>query len=181
LCIGAYLNLRSKLAAIVCCRKLEFYPIAAEYLQYTSDFAVEFQIQRALESAASTCARDPGLPIGGHDGDGRNKTQPVRLSMHTTIIRKGKQVKHTNLVAMGVAFCAAMLIPRWHTLSCPKLNETRGSSSGSPSHASADVSCQRGGLQHAVRLYLAAQAKGDISILRLPTVSATREHEARQH
>lgn len=29
------------------------------------------------------------------------------------------------------------------------------------------VSCQRGGLQHAVRLYLAAQAKGDISILPL--------------
>jgi hypothetical protein len=50
LCIGAYLNLRSKLAAIVCCRKLEFYPIAAEYLQHTSDFAVEFPIQKAWES-----------------------------------------------------------------------------------------------------------------------------------
>src|SRR6185436_11311991 len=31
------------------------------------------------------------------------------------------------------------------------------------------VSCQRGGLQHAVRLYLAAQAKGDFSELPLAT------------
>jgi hypothetical protein len=51
--ICACLNLRSKLAAIVCYRKLEFYPIAAEYLQYTSDFAVEFPIQKALESGGN--------------------------------------------------------------------------------------------------------------------------------
>jgi hypothetical protein len=50
LCIGACLNLRSKLAAIACYRKLEFHPIVAEYLQYTSDFAVEFPIQKAMES-----------------------------------------------------------------------------------------------------------------------------------
>jgi hypothetical protein len=73
LCIGAYLNLRSKLDAIVCCRKLEFYPIAAEYMQYTSDFAVKSRFSRPWKAAASTCARDPGLPIGGHDATGGNR------------------------------------------------------------------------------------------------------------
>jgi hypothetical protein len=77
-------------------------------------------------------------------------------------------VKHTNLLTMCVALCAAMLIPALGHAQLPKAKAKPGDPPpGVQATQVPMVSCQRGGLQHAVRLYLAAQAKGDISILPL--------------
>lgn len=91
----------------------------------------------------------------------------VRL-VHTNTIRKGKPVNYKNSVTMCVALCAAMLIP---ALGYAQFAKPKPKPGDPPPGVQATqvpmVSCQRGGLQHAVRLYLAAQAKGDISILPL--------------
>lgn len=57
-------------------------------------------------------------------------------------------MKCTTLVYLSLALCGALLTPAL-------------------SHA--QVSCTRGGLQHAVDLYVAAQTKGDIAGLPLAT------------
>jgi hypothetical protein len=77
-------------------------------------------------------------------------------------------VKRTNFVTLCVALCAAMLIPALGLAQMPKAKPKPGDPPpGVQATQVPMVSCQRGGLQHAVRLYLAAQAKGDISILPL--------------
>jgi hypothetical protein len=69
---------------------------------------------------------------------------------------------------MCVALCAAMLIPALGPAQAPKAKAKPGDPPpGVQATQVPMVSCQRGGLQHAVRFYLAAQAKGDISILPL--------------
>lgn len=79
-------------------------------------------------------------------------------------------MKRTNLVTMCIALCAAMLFP---VLGQAQFAKAKPKPGDPPPGVQASqvpmVSCQRGGLQHAVRLYLAAQAKGDISILPLAT------------
>ncbi len=77
-------------------------------------------------------------------------------------------MKHTKLVTLCIALCAAMLIPALGHAQFPKAQAKPGDPPpGAQASQVPMVSCQRGGLQHAVRLYLAAQAKGDISILPL--------------
>ena len=61
---------------------------------------------------------------------------------------KGNPVKRTSLVYRYLALCVALI---------------------APGLSYAQVSCTRGGLQHAVDLYLAAQTKGDISGMPLAT------------
>jgi len=91
-------------------------------------------------------------------------------------------VKRTNLVIICIVVCAAMLIPAFNKAAMAQAPGP-GAKQGAPKQSAAPkpgapapgeqasqqpmVSCQRGGLQHAVRLYLAAQAKGDISVLPL--------------
>ena len=75
-------------------------------------------------------------------------------------------MKHTNLVKICIALCVAMSIPMLGQA------QTQPAAPGAPPRGTPAsqfpiVSCQRGGLQHAVRLYLEAQVKGDISILPL--------------
>jgi len=75
-------------------------------------------------------------------------------------------VKRTKLVMICAALCVAMSIPAAGLAQMPK----PGPGAPGPNVQASQfpvVSCQRGGLQHAVRLYLEAQAKGDISILPL--------------
>jgi hypothetical protein len=77
-------------------------------------------------------------------------------------------VKRTNLITMCIALCAAMLFPVLGQAQGAKAKPKPGDPPpGVQASQLPRVSCQRGGLQHAVRLYLAAQAKGDISILPL--------------
>jgi hypothetical protein len=80
-----------------------------------------------------------------------------------------------------VAICVAMLIPSLHQAAQAQTPGPGAPKTGPGAPAAKPgapgpgvqatqqpmVSCQRGGLQHAVRLYLAAQAKGDISVLPL--------------
>ncbi|MBN2339324.1 MAG: hypothetical protein JXP48_12375 [Acidobacteria bacterium] len=77
-------------------------------------------------------------------------------------------MKRTNLVTMCIALSAAMLFP---VLGQAQFAKAKPKPGDPPPGVQASqvpmVSCQRGGLQHAVRLYLAAQAKGDLSILPL--------------
>jgi hypothetical protein len=69
---------------------------------------------------------------------------------------------------MFVALCGVMLTPALGHAQLPKAKPKPGDPPpGVQAMQVPIVSCQRGGLQHAVRRYLAAQAKGDISILPL--------------
>ncbi|MFO7324082.1 MAG: hypothetical protein DIU62_000070 [Pseudomonadota bacterium] len=81
-------------------------------------------------------------------------------------------MKRTNLITTAAALCGALLAatvagaaqppaPQQGGIG-PGANEGRVQAAQRPT-----VSCQRGGLQHAVRLYLEAQTKGDISGLPL--------------
>jgi hypothetical protein len=75
-------------------------------------------------------------------------------------------MKRSSLIHVGLALCGALLasVPG-HAGQAPP-----GAQAQAPQAAQRPmVSCQRGGLQHAVRLYLAAQAKGDLSELPLAT------------
>ena len=77
-------------------------------------------------------------------------------------------MKRTNCLAICIALCVAMLIPALGYAQFAKPKPKPGDPPPGVQAAQVPmVSCQRGGLQHAVRLYLAAQAKGDISILPL--------------
>ena len=68
-------------------------------------------------------------------------------------------MKRNSLVYSLLALCGALL-PAIGQAAAPQ---------GPPATQRPMVSCTRGGLQHAVNLYLAAQAKGDISALPLAT------------
>jgi hypothetical protein len=95
------------------------------------------------------------------------------------------------------AICIAMLIPSLYQTAqaqtpgqgAPKVGAPKTGAAkpgtpgpGVPATQQPMVSCQRGGLQHAVRLYLAAQANGDISVLPLSNGFAYQEnYEVRRH
>src|SRR5690606_30562079 len=74
--------------------------------------------------------------------------------------RRDQSVKGSRLMTVGAALCGALLTSMF----------TQAGQAPAPAGAQANpapqatqrpmVSCQRGGLQHAVRLYLEAQAKG---------------------
>jgi len=99
----------------------------------------------------------------------------------THIHKGGNPVKRTNFLHAGLALCAVLLVPVLTLAQAPGGGPPRpaGPPGAPPGVASAPrapgatqhpmVSCQRGGLQYAVKLYLAAQAKGDISGLPLAT------------
>ena len=78
-------------------------------------------------------------------------------------------MKQKKLVTLCIALCVAMLVPALVHAQMPKAKAPKPGDppQGVQAAQLPMVSCQRGGLQHAVRLYLAAQAKGDISILPL--------------
>jgi hypothetical protein len=82
-------------------------------------------------------------------------------------------VKRSNIISTGLALCGAMLIPALTLAAAPAPGTTPSATARPPGTPGATqrpmVSCQRGGLQHAVKLYLEAQAKGDISALPLAT------------
>lgn len=85
-------------------------------------------------------------------------------------------MKRSNIISTGLALCGAMLIPALALAGqapAPAPGTTPSATARPPGAPGATqrpmVSCQRGGLQHAVRLYLEAQAKGDISALPLAT------------
>jgi hypothetical protein len=106
-------------------------------------------------SAASRASADPAFRY--------NNNQPGN-----------NQVKRTNLVSAGFALCGAMLAPLLATAgqapaAAPGAAAPRPAVQAAQATQRPMVSCQRGGLQHAVRLYLAAQAKGDLSELPLAT------------
>ena len=67
-------------------------------------------------------------------------------------------MKRQSFATLCLAACGALLIPAL---------------------AHAEVSCTRGGLQQAVNLYLAAQAKGDLAGLPLATGVGYQENMAR--
>jgi hypothetical protein len=69
-------------------------------------------------------------------------------------------VKRTRLAMLILAFGGAV---------APAITQAAQAPQGPPATQRPQVSCVRGGLQHAVTLYLAAQAKGDISGLPLAT------------
>lgn len=80
-------------------------------------------------------------------------------------------MKRSRLIRVGLALCGAMLV-----LTTGVFGQVPPGAGGAAGRGAAPqatqhpmVSCQRGGLQYAVRLYLAAQAKGDISELPLAT------------
>jgi len=84
-------------------------------------------------------------------------------------------MKRSSSVYACLALCGALLAPAFSqaaqapTPAAPPAGST-ARPPGTPGATQRPmVSCQRGGLQHAVRLYLAAQAKGDISELPLAT------------
>jgi hypothetical protein len=83
-------------------------------------------------------------------------------------------VKRSNLLATGAARCAALLAATAAGAAQPPAAQQGGVGPGAnegrvQAAQRPQVSCQRGGLQHAVRLYLEAQARGDISGLPLAT------------
>jgi hypothetical protein len=83
-------------------------------------------------------------------------------------------VKRSNLLATGAALCAALLAATAAGAAQPPAAQQSGVGPGAnegrvQAAQRPQVSCQRGGLQHAVRLYLEAQARGDISGLPLAT------------
>ena len=82
-------------------------------------------------------------------------------------------MKSSNLINACVAICGAMLItaPGLAGQAPPGAAPAQGQR-GAPAPGATQrpmVSCQRGGLQYAVKLYLAAQAKGNIAELPLAT------------
>src|SRR5690606_14158745 len=85
------------------------------------------------------------------------------------------QVKRSKLITTGIALCGALLIPAFGMTAQPAAGAPPGAGPtarppGAPGATQRPmVSCQRGGLQHAVRLYLEGQAKGDYSALPLAT------------
>lgn len=83
-------------------------------------------------------------------------------------------MKRSNLISTSLALCGALLAPLALGGQAPAVpGNTPSATARPPGTPGATqrpmVSCQRGGLQHAVRLYLEAQAKGDISALPLAT------------
>ena len=90
-------------------------------------------------------------------------------------------MKRSPLINMGLALCFAIdtsvsvhagQAPRGGPAQSPPGTQVQAPRGGGPAAQATQrpmVSCQRGGLQHAVRLYLAAQAKGDLSELPLAT------------
>jgi len=86
-------------------------------------------------------------------------------------------VKRQNIIT-GLALCAALVASAAHSGQAPAPAAPRAGTAPAAAPAAQPapqaaqrptVSCQRGGLQHAARLYLEAQAKGDISGLPLAT------------
>jgi hypothetical protein len=87
-------------------------------------------------------------------------------------------MKRINLISTCLALGGALLVPM---LSLAGQAPAGPPAPGAPpagvqATQRPMVSCQRGGLQHAVRLYLEAQAKGDISILPLANGLAYQEN-----
>jgi len=83
-------------------------------------------------------------------------------------------MKRSNLVSAGLALCGALLASMSSLAAAPTAPGTTPSATARPPGAPGAtqrpmVSCQRGGLQYAVKLYLEAQAKGDYSALPLAT------------
>ncbi len=88
-------------------------------------------------------------------------------------------MKRTNLMNAGLALCVALLVPVFAQAQAPAPRAGGPPAAAGPAAVRPPgapgatqkpmVSCQRGGLQHAVGLYLAAQASGDISALPLAT------------
>ncbi|MEO8308767.1 MAG: hypothetical protein ABI616_12085 [Pseudomonadota bacterium] len=66
-----------------------------------------------------------------------------------------------------LALCGALLVPTLSQAAQAPASQAPPAPQGPPATQHPMVSCTRGGLQHAVNLYLAAQAKGDISELPL--------------
>src|SRR5690606_14697567 len=92
-----------------------------------------------------------------------------------TTTRRECHVKRSNLITR-IALCGALLVPGLALAgqAPPPAPGTTPSATARPPGAPGAtqrpmVSCHRGGLPHAVRLYLEAQAKGDISNLPLAT------------
>ncbi len=78
-------------------------------------------------------------------------------------------MNRSKLITTGAAFCGALLASM---MAGAGQAPAAGGAQATPASQATQrpmVSCQRGGLQHAVRLYLEAQAKGDISGLPLAT------------
>lgn len=78
-------------------------------------------------------------------------------------------MKRSNLMTTGAALCGALLTSMFAQAGQAPAPAAGGAQAAPAQQATQRpmVSCQRGGLQHAVRLYLEAQAKGDISGLPL--------------
>jgi hypothetical protein len=94
------------------------------------------------------------------------------------IQQRGNPVKTKSFVTACVALCGALLLPVFAQAAAPAPRAGGPPAAGPPAVRPPGVpgatqkpmvSCQRGGLQHAVGLYLAAQAAGDISGLPLAT------------
>ncbi|MET0280598.1 MAG: hypothetical protein ABW278_05655 [Steroidobacteraceae bacterium] len=68
-------------------------------------------------------------------------------------------MKRHSFASLCLALCGTLLLPAFAS----------AAEQGSAAAQKPMVSCTRGGLQHAVNLYLAAQAKGDISALPVAT------------
>jgi hypothetical protein len=82
-------------------------------------------------------------------------------------------VKRSNIISTGIALCGAMLVPALAIAGqAPAAGPAPQPANNQPAIQATQrpmVSCQRGGLQHAVKLYLEGQAKGDMSALPLAT------------
>jgi hypothetical protein len=87
-------------------------------------------------------------------------------------------MKRTNLISTCLALGGALLVPVFGIAGQAPAGPPAPGAPGPGAQATQRpmVSCQRGGLQHAVRLYLEAQAKGDISNLPLATGVAYQEN-----
>lgn len=81
-----------------------------------------------------------------------------------SVQQQGVPVKRQAFVKSVVALCSALLVPALASAAQAPAGQQGPAATQRPM-----VSCARGGLQHAVNLYLAAQAKGDISALPLAT------------
>ncbi|HXR50803.1 MAG TPA: hypothetical protein VN762_01560, partial [Steroidobacteraceae bacterium] len=70
-------------------------------------------------------------------------------------------MKRSSFVRACVSLASVLLVPALLAAQAPPATTSPPGTQGAPATQRPMVSCVRGGLQHAVNLYLAAQAKGD--------------------
>jgi hypothetical protein len=90
--------------------------------------------------------------------------------MFDTKQEEGVPMRHSAFARVGLALCGALLTAGiGHAAQPAQPAQPRPAAEAPQATQKPQVSCTRGGLQHTVNLYLAAQEKGDISGLPLAT------------